>query len=109
MASVTGRIALSGLTRAGGGGNVTPGVEQPPFIDGRPEAYSVEFFNKIYKPMQRDEKVWEEMSQKYGINYVFFAHTDMTEWADEFLTRISKDEKWPMVFLNDAVYFRHDS
>ena len=73
------------------------------FIDGRPEAYPAEFFDKIYKPMQRDEKVWQEMSEKYGINYIFFAHTDMTEWADEFLTRISKDKKWPMVFFNDAV------
>jgi len=73
------------------------------FVDGRPEAYPVEFFDKIYKPMQRDEKVWQEMSEKYGINYIFFAHTDMTEWADEFLTRISKDREWPMVFLNDEI------
>ncbi|MDO8496198.1 MAG: hypothetical protein Q7S43_01970 [bacterium] len=77
--------------------------DQKVFIDGRPEAYPVEFFDKIYKPMQRDEKVWQEMSEKYGINYVFFAHTDMTEWADEFLTSISRDKEWSMVFLNDAV------
>ncbi len=75
---------------------------QKVFVDGRPEAYPVEFFDKIYKPMQRDEKVWQTMSEKYAINYVFFAHTDMTEWSQEFLTRISKDREWPMVFLNDA-------
>ena len=73
------------------------------FIDGRPEAYPVEFFDKVYKPMQRDEKIWQDMVEKYGINYIFFAHTDMTEWAWEFLDRISKDKEWPMVFLNDAV------
>ncbi|MDP3792287.1 MAG: hypothetical protein Q8Q89_01015 [bacterium] len=77
--------------------------DQKVFVDGRPEAYPVEFFDKIYKPMQRDEKIWQEMSEKYGINYIFFAHTDMTEWAEEFLARISKDREWPMVFLNDAV------
>ncbi|OGN13608.1 MAG: hypothetical protein A3J47_04195 [Candidatus Yanofskybacteria bacterium RIFCSPHIGHO2_02_FULL_43_22] len=77
--------------------------DQKVFVDGRPEAYPGEFFEKIYKPMQRDEKVWEEMSQKYGINYIFFAHTDMTEWSQEFLTRIAKDPEWPMVFLNDAI------
>lgn len=77
--------------------------EQKVFIDGRPEAYPVEFFEKVYKPMQRNEKVWREMSERYGINYVFFAHTDMTEWADEFLRRISKDKEWSMVFVNDAV------
>ena len=73
------------------------------FIDGRPEAYPADFFEYIYKPMQSDEKVWLEMSEKYNINYIFFAHTDMTEWADEFLTRISKDKRWSMVFFNDAV------
>jgi len=77
--------------------------DQKIFVDGRPEAYPVEFFEDIYKLMQRDEKVWEEMSQKYDINYIFFAHTDMTEWSQEFLTRIAKNPEWPMVFLNDAV------
>ncbi len=77
--------------------------DQKVFVDGRPEAYPVSFFEDIYKPMQRDQKVWQEMSEKYGINYVFFAHTDMTEWGEEFLTRISKDKEWPMVFLNDSV------
>mgnify|MGYP001558136490 CR=1 FL=1 len=79
------------------------GPEQRVFVDGRPEAYPILFFENIYKPMQRDERVWEEMSLKYGISYVFFAHTDMTEWGEEFLTRISKDKGWPMVFLNDSI------
>jgi len=77
--------------------------EQRVFVDGRPEAYSVEFFDKIYKPMQRDEKIWEEKSKEYNLNYVFFAHTDITEWGYEFLEKISKNEEWPIVFLNDAV------
>ncbi|OGN13105.1 MAG: hypothetical protein A3J47_01285 [Candidatus Yanofskybacteria bacterium RIFCSPHIGHO2_02_FULL_43_22] len=77
--------------------------EQKVFVDGRPEAYPVEFFEKIYKPMQRDERVWKEMSQKYGINYIFFSHTDMTEWSQEFLIRMTKDSEWSMVFLNDAI------
>ena len=77
--------------------------EQKVFVDGRPEAYPADFFENIYKPMQRDEKIWQEMSEQYGINYIFFAHTDMTEWADEFLTRISKDKEWSLVFLNDAI------
>ncbi|HEY4474745.1 MAG TPA: hypothetical protein VJC06_02380 [Candidatus Paceibacterota bacterium] len=79
------------------------GPEHKVFVDGRPEAYPVEFFEKIYKPMQRDERVWKEMSQKYGINYIFFSHTDMTEWSQEFLTRMTKDSEWSMIFLNDAI------
>ena len=77
--------------------------QQKVFVDGRPEAYPVEFFESVYKPMQRDEKIWQEMSKKYGINYIFFAHTDMTEWANDFLARMIEDKEWPMVFLNDAV------
>lgn len=77
--------------------------DQKVFVDGRPEAYPPEFFEQVYKPMHRDEKKWQEMVGKYGINYVFFAHTDLTEWAEEFLTRIFKDENWPLVFLNDSI------
>ena len=76
--------------------------EQKVFVDGRPEAYSVDFFEKIYKPMQEDPKTWNFYSQKYGINYIFFAYTDITPWAKQFLTQISKNSDWPMVYLDES-------
>ncbi|MEX2090620.1 MAG: hypothetical protein WD989_00605 [Candidatus Paceibacterota bacterium] len=77
--------------------------EQKVFVDGRPEAYSVDFFEKIYKPMQEDPVAWERYSKEYGINYVFFDHRDMTPWAKTFLNRISQDKRWPMVYSDEYV------
>lgn len=76
------------------------------FVDGRPEAYGKDFFDNIYKPMQEDPKMWKKYSEKYNINYIFFASTDITPWAQTFLGFISKDKNWPMVYLdNNTVIF----
>ncbi len=77
--------------------------EQRVFVDGRPEAYSEEFFEKIYKPMQEDLKLWSKYSTEYGINYVFFDHHDITPWARTFLARISADPNWPQVYRDQSV------
>ena len=77
--------------------------EQKVFVDGRPEAYSVDFFENIYKPMQEDPKMWKYYSEKYDINYVFFATTDITPWARQFLFNISQDPNWPLVYKDDSV------
>ena len=71
------------------------------FVDNRPEAYSVKFFSEIYKPMQEDKVKWEEFSEKYGINFIFFGHTDMTPWGQAFLKDILKDPSWKIVYLNE--------
>ena len=73
------------------------------FVDGRPEAYSVDLFEKIYKPMQESPALWQKYSEKYKINYVFFAHTDMTPWAREFLVHISQNSDWPLIYLDNSV------
>ena len=77
--------------------------EHKVFVDGRPEAYSVNFFEKIYKPMQEDPKIWDKLSEEYDINYIFFAHTDITPWAQKFLIDISKNKNWPLVYLDNSV------
>ncbi len=76
--------------------------EEKVFVDGRPEAYGVDFFEKIYKPMQEDPEVWDELSEEYKINYVFFTHTDITPWAQKFLHRITNDKNWPLVYLDET-------
>ena len=77
--------------------------EQKVFVDGRPEAYSQEFFENIYKPMQMDQKIWEKYSKEYGINHIFFDHRDITPWARTFLARISQDKNWERVYLDEYV------
>jgi len=71
------------------------------FVDNRPEAYSVKFFNEIYKPMQEDKKKWLEFSEKYGINLIFFGHTDTTPWGQDFLSSIVKNKDWRIVYVNE--------
>lgn len=73
------------------------------FVDGRPEAYSVDFLEKIYKPMQENPALWEKYSQQYGINYVFFDHHDITPWARSFLASLQKNPEWPLVYLDNSV------
>ena len=77
---------------------------QQVFVDGRPEAYSVKFFDEIYKPMQEDPTIWKHYADNvYHINYIFFDYHDITPWAQTFLSFISKDKDWPLVYQDDSV------
>lgn len=76
--------------------------EQKVFVDGRPEAYSVDFFEKIYKPMQEDPQLWKKYSDLYKINYVFFDYKDITPWAQKFLSDISLNPGWPLIYADDS-------
>lgn len=72
------------------------------FVDGRPEAYSVEFFDR-YKKMQTDPEFFKAQSKKYHLNTVFFTHSDITPWAQSFLKIIVKNPDWTVVYLDDYV------
>lgn len=80
------------------------------FVDNRPEAYSVEFFTSIYKPMLNDPKIWEEKEKKYGFNAIYFSHLDATVWARNFLASRLQDKKWPLVYMDGySVIFLKDN
>lgn len=83
--------------------------QQQVFVDGRPEAYSVDFFQKIYIPMQQSPELWKQYSDQYKINYIFFDYHDFTPWAQTFLSFISQDKNWPLVYQDDSVviFLRH--
>ena len=70
------------------------------FVDNRPEAYSVKFFQDIYKPMQESRFTWEEKSRAYGIRTVYFSHTDMTPWARKFLSMILVHPDWTLLYFD---------
>ncbi len=72
------------------------------FVDGRPEAYSLEFFQKIYIPMQLETSIWEKMVERYEIRTIIFGHADMTDWGRAFLTRIVRDNRWETVYLDNT-------
>lgn len=82
--------------------------EQKVFVDGRPEAYTVDFLQKIYIPMQEDPAIWKKYSDLYKINYVFFDANDITPWAQSFLYYISRNPEWPLIYSrsNTAIFIR---
>jgi hypothetical protein len=72
------------------------------FVDNRPEAYSVAFFDSIYKPMQEDDAVFREMTQRYDLNVICFYRHDETPWAQPFLIRRTQDPDWVPILVDDV-------
>jgi hypothetical protein len=70
------------------------------FVDNRPEAYTQEFFEKVYKPMQENESEWQKQDAKYNFNAIFFSHRDYTPWAQTFLIHRVQDPAWAPVFVD---------
>lgn len=76
------------------------------FVDNRPEAYSVDFFQKTYIPMQGKEDIWQENLAKYNFQTIFFTVSDITPWAQTFLKNRLNDPVWKVVYQDDyAIIF----
>ena len=70
------------------------------FVDGRPEAYTPEFFRE-YRRMQSDSREFESVSRKYDFQMIVFSKSDLTEWARAFLSYLSSQEKWVVVYQDE--------
>jgi len=79
------------------------GRQEITFIDGRPEAYPVSFFQNVYIPMQQDPQVFAKTDQQYRFNTIFYTHTDQTPWAEKFISTILDNKQWKTVYLDDSV------
>ncbi|HRN96259.1 MAG TPA: hypothetical protein PLD54_02335 [Candidatus Levybacteria bacterium] len=75
---------------------------QKVFVDGRPEAYPADFF-EVYKKMQTDPELFEQQVIRYDISTIFFAHTDITPWAQQFLQTIVRDPAWVVIYLDERI------
>lgn len=73
------------------------------FVDNRPEAYSPEFFSRIYRPLQSDPAAWEKYSAQYNFQAIYFSHTDTTPWAQQFLRQRLLDPAWALVYFDPYV------
>jgi len=71
------------------------------FVDNRPEAYQIDFFEKIYKKSQSDLKSWEKLLQKYQFNVIIFSHRDYTSWGQNFLVNMIENQDFVPVFADD--------
>lgn len=71
------------------------------FVDGRPEAFPVQFFTQTYIPIQYDYEKFKQLDQQTGFQAVIFSHTDQTPWGKAFLREVVKDQDWKLVFIDD--------
>lgn len=77
--------------------------QQQVFVDNRPEAYSTDFWQSVYIPMQNDAATWQRLADDvYKFDYVFFVHTDTTPWGQTFLKNIWQNENWRLIYLDQA-------
>ncbi len=70
------------------------------FIDNRPEAYSSDFIENEYLQSLKSEERWQEISQKYNINAIFFYRHDQIDGAQEFLFHRVVDENWIPIYVD---------
>jgi len=70
------------------------------FVDNRPEAYTHDFFQKVYIPMQETEQTWSIINAQIGFNSIIFFRHDRTPWAQPFLIRRLKDPLWVPVYVD---------
>lgn len=75
--------------------------KQKVFVDNRPEAYPSSFFKTAYVPMQENDGVWRDLSEKYDFNSIYFYRHDYTPWAQPFLISRLKDPAWAPVYVDD--------
>ncbi len=73
------------------------------FIDNRPEAYPVSFFQDVYFPAQLDDAKWNSLSNKYNFNVIFFNHHDHSVWGEQFIVRRVLDPMWAPVYLDKDI------
>jgi hypothetical protein len=79
---------------------------QKVFIDNRPEAYPVSFFEQVYIPMQENNETWKKVDSDYNFNVIFFYTNDVTPWGQNFLITRIDDPDWAPVFAdNFAIIF----
>jgi len=75
----------------------------PVFVDNRPEAYPVNFFQNTYIPMQIEQTKFDTFTQQYKFKTIIWGVRDITPWSKDFLDRITKDPAWKTVYLDDAI------
>ncbi len=73
------------------------------FVDGRPEAYSEDFFKNIYIPMEQEDSKWRYYDEKFNFNYIILEHSDNTPWAQTFIQHRFGDKDWLPVYLDNSI------
>jgi len=73
------------------------------FTDNRPEAYPPDFFDSTYIPALEREEEFSKLDAKYNFKTIAFQHRDATPWAQLFLQRIIRDNRFEQAFVDDRI------
>lgn len=73
------------------------------FVDNRPEAYTIDFLQNIYIPMQLFDDEWQKYQTHYNINTVILAKNEMTDWGRNIYTKIRANPGWQIIYENENV------
>jgi hypothetical protein len=71
-----------------------------PFIDGRGDAYTEEFWQNEYLPVLRVEPAWREIFQKYQVHGVLLP-IHSRQAISKFAQALFSDPQWALVAYND--------
>ncbi len=71
------------------------------FVDNRPEAYSKNFLQNIYIPMQQELDIWNKIVDEYQIKTVIFGIQDITPWAQNYLRLIENQPEWEKIYHDE--------
>ncbi len=73
------------------------------FTDNRPEAYTQNFFQKTYIPMQQNPEIWEQTKEQHQFQSVIFGVKDITPWGRAFLNFIEQQPDWNKIYQDQIV------
>jgi hypothetical protein len=83
------------------------------FYDGRPEAYPISFYTKIYFPMQNDIKIFNKYAQKYKFNTIVLDTWNSTPKEEVLLNYFfnPKNTSYSLIYLDSysAIFIKNEA
>jgi hypothetical protein len=80
------------------------------FLDGRPEAYPEELFDKYFTMLQ-DNTYFNQQAHVYNMHVIVYSPIEYPEQSQKFLSQLLNDKKWEPVFWdgNAAVFVQNNT
>ena len=74
----------------------------PVYVDNRPEAYPISFFEKSYKNMD-SPSAFQKLDDTHHFSFIVFQYRDLTPWSQNFLRQKTADPDWVAVYANEQI------
>ncbi len=81
------------------------------FVDTRPEAYPLSFFEQVYNPMLSNLNTFQTVETKYKFNTIIYGYDN--GWPNDigFLRYLMQSKDWKVVYLDDktVIFVKNDA